>query len=104
MGEKGADLIRKDSAEVKSFLSKLDETLVSMETLVNSYRPLFSGERYLTNEDLGNALHISKRTLQDYRNNGRLAFIKLEGKILYRESDVQKMLDDNYYKAFNPYY
>ncbi len=103
MEGKRSDLIRRDSAEVKSFLAKLDEALVGLETLANNYRPLFKGERYLTNNDLENMLHISKRTLQEYRVNGKLAFIKLEGKILYRESDVLKMLDDNYYKAFDTY-
>ncbi|WP_245795967.1 helix-turn-helix domain-containing protein [Epilithonimonas mollis] len=41
-------------------------------------------------------LHISKRTLQHYRDDGLIPFIKLEWKILFRESDIIKVLEDNY--------
>ena len=41
-------------------------------------------------------LHISKRTLQQYRDDGLIPFIKLERKILFRESDIIKVLEDNY--------
>jgi len=34
--------------------------------------------------------------LQQYRDDGLLPFIKLERKILYRESDIGKVLEDNY--------
>jgi len=38
--------------------------------------------------------------LQEYRNNGILPYYQLGGKILYKESDVEKLLEDNYCKAF----
>ena len=40
------------------------------------------------------------RTLQDYRNEGRIAYIQLGGKILYRESDIERMLNDGYRSAY----
>ena len=39
-------------------------------------------------------------TLQDYRNNGVIPYIQLGGKILYRESDIQKILMANYREAY----
>lgn len=30
----------------------------------------------------------------------QISYYQLEGKILYRESDIQKMLDGNYRKSF----
>ena len=41
-----------------------------------------------------------RRTLQDYRNEGRIAYIQLGGKILYRESDIERMLADSYRSAY----
>jgi predicted site-specific integrase-resolvase len=41
-------------------------------------------------------LHISKRTLQQYRDDGLIPFVKLERKILFRESDIIKVLEDGY--------
>ena len=57
-------------------------------------------ERYITDKELAQWLKISRRTLQEYRNNGMLPYYQLGGKILYKESDVEKLLEDNYRKAF----
>ena len=50
----------------------------------------------LSGEQVCEMLHISKRTLQQYRDDGLIPFIKLERKILFRESDIIKVLEDNY--------
>ena len=60
------------------------------------FHPLFKGEIYLTGEQVCEMLHISKRTLQQYRDDGLIPYIKLERKILFRESDIIKVLEDNY--------
>ena len=39
------------------------------------------------------------RCLQDYRNQERIPYIQLGGKILYKASDIEKLLEDNYHKA-----
>ena len=43
---------------------------------------------------------IENLTLQDYRNEGRISYYQLGGKILYRESDIEKMLQENYREAY----
>jgi excisionase family DNA binding protein len=51
-----------------------------------------NGERFFTDKEVSARLKVSRRTLQDYRNEGRIAYIQLGGKILYRESDIERML------------
>jgi excisionase family DNA binding protein len=58
-----------------------------------------NGERYLTDKEVSEKLKVSRRTLQDYRNEGKISYCQLGGKILYRESDIEKMLEDNYFPA-----
>ena len=60
------------------------------------FHPLLKGEIYLSGEQVCEMLHISKRTLQQYRDDKLIPFIKLERKILFRESDIIKVLEDNY--------
>ena len=36
---------------------------------------------------------------QDYRDQGRISYIRLGGKILYKVSDIEKLLEDNYHEA-----
>lgn len=57
---------------------------------------MFKGERFLTDEELSGILRISRRTLQEYRTFGVIPYYLLQGKVLYKESDIQKMLEDAY--------
>uniref|UniRef100_UPI00333EBB8C helix-turn-helix domain-containing protein n=1 Tax=Empedobacter brevis TaxID=247 RepID=UPI00333EBB8C len=59
------------------------------------FHPLLKGEIYLTGEQVCEMLHISIRTLQQYRDDGLIPFIKLERKILFRESDIIRVLERN---------
>jgi predicted site-specific integrase-resolvase len=45
-------------------------------------------------------LKVSRRSLQDYRNEGRIPYIQLGGKILYRESDIEQVLKNEYREAY----
>jgi DNA binding domain, excisionase family protein len=45
-------------------------------------------------------LKTCRRTLQEYRDAGRMSYIQLGGKILYRESDIERLLMEGYREAF----
>lgn len=90
------EIITKDDAVINGFVEMTQRTIARLERFSANSRPVFGGEIYLTGEELVKRLHISSRTLQEYRNNGVLAYYKIGGKILYKESDVQKMLEENY--------
>ena len=51
-------------------------------------------------KELCGRLKICRRTLNEYRRDGSLSYIRLGGKILYRESDIQSLLKQNYIKAY----
>lgn len=85
------------SEDIILFFENIDELLNSVKETLENNLPILNGERYLTNNDVANMLHISLRTLQDWRDNGRIAYIQISGKVLYKESDVKKLLEDNYF-------
>ncbi|GFI14328.1 hypothetical protein IMSAGC008_01881 [Muribaculaceae bacterium] len=70
------------------------------EQLVREYRPMLMSKRFVTDAQLSEKLNISRRTLQDYRDKGRLPFYRLDGKILYAEEDIEKFLLDTYRPKF----
>lgn len=43
-------------------------------------------------------LKISKRTLQSYRDNNKLPYSQISGKIYFKAADIQKHLEKNYHK------
>ena len=69
------------------------------EQLMADYHPVLNGERLLTDAEVAALLKVSRRTLQEYRNERQISFIELRGKTLYRESDIEKMIERNYRKA-----
>jgi formiminotetrahydrofolate cyclodeaminase len=55
---------------------------------------------FLDNQEFLQVMNISKRTAQSWRDEGIVSFSQVGSKIYYRMSDVQKLLDSNYRKAF----
>ncbi len=61
---------------------------------------MLMGKRFVTDAQLSDNLNISRRTLQDYRDKGKIPFYRLDGKILYDESDVESFLSELYRPKF----
>ena len=82
------------------FMEQLDSMLDGIESMNEKSKASFGNERFMTDKEVSAWLKVSRRTLQDYRNNGMIAYYQLGGKILYKESDIEKMLAANYREAF----
>jgi len=88
------EILDRKSTEIVLFFTALDEILDSIGQALKNRTPHLNGDKFLTNKDICRMLHISTRTLQDWRDTGKIPFVKIKGKILYRESEVLKLLED----------
>ena len=92
-------IIDKENERVRRFFALLDDMEKKWNVLpVTTVLPS-TGERFLTDRELSGMLKISRRCLQDYRDQGRIPYIQLGGKILYRQSDIERLLEENYHPA-----
>ena len=82
------------------FMEQLDTMLDGIENMNEKSRASFGNERFLTDKEVSAWLKVSRRTLQDYRNNGMVSYYQLGGKILYKESDIEKLLMSGYRNAY----
>lgn len=48
------------------------------------------------NYEVMEMFHISARTLQTLRSNGKLPFAKMGGRCYYKESDLQRLMEESY--------
>ena len=85
-------IISKETCSVRRFFGLLDNIQTKLERLAED-------NRFLSDKELSDLLKISRRCLQDYRDQGRISYIRLGGKILYKVSDIEKLLEDNYHEA-----
>ena len=80
---------------------KHDELTKQLEALIAGIRenrkipedPFFSNEEFMA------LMSISVRTSQLWRDQGLIGFSQISGKIYFRLSDIQKLLDDNYHQS-----
>lgn len=88
------ELITKEDCQAT--LAELEELKAKFSLIVSQHKPTLNGERYLTGEDVCRTLRITKRTLQEYRDQRVIPYISLFGKMLYRESDIRSLLEQHY--------
>ena len=94
------EIITMEDEKVASILQKMKKSSRWLSGFLESYRPPLDGEVYLTDKEVADLLRVSRRTLQEYRNNRMLPFILLAGKVLYPESGLREVLEANYRKPF----
>ena len=93
-------LTPENDMRVKAFFSLLEALSSRVEKIRDNNKPSLDGERYYTDKELAVKLKVSRRSLQDYRNNGILPYTQVGGKILYRASDIERVLMDGYKEAY----
>ena len=90
------EIITQQAPQMQMFAQLMEGILKKLERYCATARPMLGGEVYLTGEEVCSQLRLSTRTLQEYRNAGILPFYKIGGKILYKQSDIQTMLERHY--------
>ena len=64
-----------------------------IESLCNTHTQ--RAENWLDSQEVCLLLGFSKRTLQYYRSSGRLAYSQIGGKIYYKTSDIEKIIEES---------
>ena len=90
------EIVNKETPEMKQLISGIREVRKRLREIAQTHRPLFGGEIYLTGREVCERLFVSPRTLQDYRDKGIIPYTPIAGKILYRLSDINRLLQENY--------
>ncbi|KGN67008.1 transcriptional regulator [Porphyromonas gulae] len=90
------EIVNRETPEMKELISGIKEMTKRLKEVAETHRPLFGGEIYLTGREICERLFISPRTLQDYRDKGIIPYTQIAGKILYKLSDINQLLQGNY--------
>ena len=92
------ELINGNSEIIKDFFQSMERMLESIGKLAKKSRPHLNGEKFLSNREASKYLKVSIRTLQEWRDTGVIPYIQIKGKIIYRQSDIERLL--RHYKIF----
>ncbi len=92
------EIVNKEMPEMKQLISGIQEVSKRIREIAQTHRPLFGGEIYLTGQNVCERLFVSPRTLQDYRDKSIIPYTQIAGKILYRLSDINRLLQEKHWK------
>jgi hypothetical protein len=92
------ELINSNSERIKDFFQSMERMLDSISRLAKESRPHLNGEKFLSNREVSKYLKVSIRTLQEWRDTGVIPYIQIKGKIIYRQSDIERLLQTYYNK------
>ncbi len=87
--------IDKHDPRVADLFRRLEKAGKALDKLESSGGRTLKGERFVTDEELSRLLKISRRTLQEYRTARIIPYYLIQGKVLYMESEIQKLLEDS---------
>ena len=85
-----------EADDMQVVLSALEGVNRRIKEVAQTHKPLFGGEHFLTSKDVCERLYISPRTLQDYRDRRIIPYTQFAGKILYKVSDLERLLEDSH--------
>lgn len=88
-----------EDEHVLNFISEIDEAIDKVRESFKDYRPLLNGDRWISDREAAEFLKVSRHTLFTYRQKGLLPYVLLCGNILYRELDLEELLQRNYVPA-----
>ena len=77
-------ILTKESPEIIRFFRNISTLSKMLDDQEKNFRPVLNGERYITDSELAEKLKLTRRTLADYRMNGRLPYYKVGGKLRRR--------------------
>ena len=85
-----------DTDDMQVVLSAISSMSKRIKEVAQTHKPLFGGEHFLTGKEVCERLYISPRTLQDFRDRKIIPYTQFAGKILYKASDLKRLLEKNY--------
>lgn len=85
-----------EADDMQVVLTAISGVSKRIKEVAQTHKPLFGGEHFLTGKEVCERLYISPRTLQDYRDRRIIPYTQFAGKILYRASDLESVLGENY--------
>ena len=88
-----------DDAWMKSVHERIDRLSVVIDGLSKDGGILPKEDEYLCDREVACLLKVSRRTLGEYRSNGTLPYYVLGGKVLYRRSEIEEVLNRDYRSA-----
>ena len=93
------ELKTKDDAWMQSIHERIDRLSAMIDGIFGDGAVPPKEDVYLCDSEVACMLKVSRRTLGEYRSNGTLPYYVLGGKVLYKRSEIEQVLEREWYAA-----
>lgn len=93
--------IDRNAPRIMDLLHRMSNVEKALDRLEPDVRKSFRGDRFVNDEELSRLLKVSRRTLHEYRMERILPYYQMQGKVLYRESEIQEFLESIHRKSLD---
>lgn len=90
------ELKTKDDAWMQSVHERIDRLSAMIDGISRDGAVPPKEDVYLCDKEVACMLKVSRRTLGEYRSNGTLPYYFLGGKVLYKRSEIEQVLEREY--------
>lgn len=91
------EMVLIEKTQWKTLVAKVRDLAQQVSVLKNSYMPQ---PQYYTNKELRELLGVEERLIRKYREQGLLAYSKVDDKYWYTQQDVLDFLEKTRHPAF----
>lgn len=88
-----------EGEELAKIHQKLDQLIKAVEVLTE-FKDTRLSKKWLTTNEVAELLHVTPRAIQKWRDEGKLAFTKIGGRILHDSEGIQILLQKHHIKRF----
>jgi DNA binding domain, excisionase family protein len=100
----GNDVISCGTPEYRGLIETLRNTMQITDKIIAGVRPCLLNERYFTTEQVMEHFQISRSALQNYRDKGIIPYTSIGGVILYAETKILEIMENNFYNPIKTTY
>jgi len=94
-------LLTKETPEIIRFFRNIGSLSEMLDKQEEKLRPVLNEDLSVPAGEPPKQLKLTRRTLAEYRINGKLPYYKIGGKLLYKEKDILALLERNRVEAFD---
>lgn len=85
------EILKTVKGEIKTLTKAFEQHKVNQPTDLK--------REWMTPIEVGHALGMSSKTLQRLRSCGALPFSRIHGKLYFKRTDIEQLLENNYHKV-----
>ena len=87
--------------DLEAFEALQRDVKETKDCVMNLSKGMLVPQRYHTVDETLEIIRVSKRTLQKYRDEGKISFKQMDSKIIFSDTDINEFMSRHQVRSYN---